>query len=146
MFYIWIIVFIIIDLLTKLIAKIYLWEKINLIGDFLYLKYVENTWIAFSIPIEWLILKILTIVLICIIFWYYQTEEKNKKNAKIDLAFILILSGSLWNGYERIFHSKVIDFIGVQYFSVFNIADVWITLWVCLYIYVLIFLSKKQDV
>lgn len=129
-----------------MIAKIYLWEKINLIGDFLYLKYVENTGIAFSLPIEGLILKILTIVIICIIFWYYKTEEQAKNDLKINLAFMMILAWALGNGYERIFHGKVIDFLWVKYFSVFNIADVWISIWVAIYIYILIFLSKQKNV
>ncbi len=96
MFYLWIIFLIFIDLFTKFIAKNDLQVQKNLVGDFLYLKYVENIWIAFSIPLTGIALKILTIVLIWVIFWYYYTEEK-KKEFKIDrYKFYLCTCWSSW--------------------------------------------------
>lgn len=145
MFYIGIIGLVILDLITKYLAKINLQETKNLVGDFLYLRYVENIGIAFSIPVTGLFLKILTISIICVIFWYYFTEEKKKNNTLINLSFCLIFAWAIWNGYERVFREKVIDFIGVQYFSVFNLADVYITIWVILYIATFIFLNKKEN-
>lgn len=144
MFYIWIFFLVCIDLITKYLAKMNLWEQTNLIGDFLYLKYVENIGIAFSFPITWIFLKILTIIIIWIIFWYYLTEEKKKKNKILDTSFVLILGGALGNGYERIFNSKVIDFIGIKYFAIFNGADIFITVWVILYILHILFFKKKN--
>lgn len=146
MFYIWIIFLIFIDLFTKFIAKNDLLVPKNLVGDFLYLKYVENIWIAFSIPITGIVLKILTAVIILIIFWYYFTEEKQKKSKIIDSSFIFILAWALWNWYERIFNWKVIDFIWVKYFSVFNLADVFLTVWVILYLVNYIFLKKENEI
>ncbi len=143
MFYIWIFFLIFIDLFTKFIAKNDLIIQKNLVGDFLYFRYVENIWIAFSLPITGIVLKLLTIILIWVIFWYYYTEEKKKNLKIIDASFMFVLAWALWNGYERVFNGKVIDFIGVKYFSVFNIADIFITIWVILYIYSLIFLQKK---
>ncbi len=143
MFYIWIFFLIFIDLFTKFIAKNDLIIQKNLVGDFLYFRYVENIWIAFSLPITGIVLKVLTIILIWVIFWYYYTEEKKKNLKIIDASFMFVLAWALWNGYERVFNGKVIDFIGVKYFSVFNIADIFITIWVVLYIYSLIFLQKK---
>lgn len=143
MFYIWIISLVFLDLFTKFIAKNDLLVSKNIVGDFLYLKYVENIWIAFSLPLTWIALKILTVVIILIIFWYYFTEEKKKNSKIINISFCLVLAGALWNWYERVFNSKVIDFIWVKYFSVFNFADIYITIWVVLYIYTLIFLNKK---
>lgn len=143
MFYIWIFILIFIDLFTKFIAKNDLQVQKNFVGDFLYLRYVENPWIAFSIPVTWITLKILTIVLIWVIFWYYYTEEKPKKCFFIDTAFVFLLWWALGNGYERIFHGKVIDFIGIKYFSVFNFADIFITIWVWLYIFAILFLKNK---
>lgn len=145
MFYIFIISLIFIDLFTKLIAKNNLLVQKNLIGDFFFLKYSENTWIAFSFPITWIWLKILTIVLIWVIFWYYIKEEKYKNIKIIDLSFIFILSGALWNWIERVFNSKVIDFIGIKYFAIFNLADIFIFIWVFLYIFYLFFLNKNEQ-
>ena len=145
MFYIGIIWLVALDLITKYLAKINLQETKNLVGDFLYLRYTENIGIAFSIPVTGLFLKILTIAIICVLFWYYFTEEKKKQNTLINLSFCLIFAWAFWNGYERVFNGTVIDFIGVQYFSVFNLADVFITIWVILYISTFIFLNKPNN-
>lgn len=143
MFYIWMFFLIFIDLFTKFIAKTDLVIQKNLVGDFFYLKYVENIWIAFSLPLTGIVLKVLTIILIWVIFWYYYSEEKKKNLKIINASFMFVLAGALWNWYERVFNGKVIDFIGIKYFSVFNFADIFITIWVVLYIYSLIFLQKK---
>jgi len=141
MFYSIIIFWVILDLFTKNLANIYLQKKINIFWDFLSFKYVENTWIAFSTQIPWL--KYLTIILIIVIFYYYFLERKKEKKKKLfDLSFWLILAWAIWNWIERIFNSRVIDFISVKYFSVFNLADSFITIWAIIYIYIL-FKNKK---
>lgn len=141
-FYITIIFWIFIDLLSKYFAKLYLQnENINILWDFLFLWYVENKWIAFSINIPFL--KIVTIILIFGIFYYYFKEEKNKNDKIIDLSFWLILAWALWNWYERIINSFVVDFIWVKYFSVFNLADSFIFIWALLYL-TKIFINNKK--
>jgi signal peptidase II len=142
MFYITIITWIILDLYSKYLANIYLKEKINIIWDFLYLQYVENSWIAFSIQIPILILKIITIILIFWIFYYYLKEERKKKSIIINSSFWLILAWAIWNWIERVFQERVIDFIWVKYFSVFNLADSFITIWAILYIFHLLYYKK----
>ena len=141
MFYSIIIFWVVLDLFTKNLANIYLQKKINILWDFLSLKYVENTWIAFSTQIPGL--KYLTIILIIAIFYYYFLERKKEKKKKLfDLSFWLILAWAIWNWIERIFDSRVIDFISVKYFSVFNLADSFITIWAIIYMYIL-FKNKK---
>ncbi len=134
-FYCIIIIWIILDLLSKYYASIFLNEKVNIIWDFLYLFHIKNDGIAFSINIPFL--KIVTIVLILGIFYYYFTEEVSKKSLVIDISFWLILAGAIWNAIERILYSQVTDFIAVQWFAIFNIADSLITIWAILYIYYL---------
>lgn len=132
LFYITIIFWIFLDLVTKFLAKIYLQENINIFLDIFFLKYIENKGIAFSINIPFL--KIITLILIFWIFYYYFKEEKNKKDKVIDLAFWLILAWAIWNWIERILNSFVIDFIWVKYFSIFNLADSFIFIWVFIYL------------
>jgi len=126
-FYITIIITVIIDLITKLVALNYLQDKIKIIWEYLFLQYYENTGIAFSINIPFI--KVLTIILIIWIFYYYFKEEKSKNSKLIDLSFWLILWWAIWNWIERVFNWKVIDFIGIKYFSIFNMADIFISLW-----------------
>lgn len=135
-----------IDLFTKKLANLYLQEKINLISDFLYLQYVENTWIAFSIQLPSLFLKLITIILIIWIFYYYRKElktESSKLIKTLNISFWLILAGAIGNWIERVFYWRVIDFIGIKYFSVFNLADSFIIIWAILYLW---FLSKQKKI
>lgn len=103
-------------------------SQIHLIGDFLTLSFVKNTGIAFSFPIEGIILKILTVVLIGGICWYYRYHETYKSLIATRMAYVLILSGALSNGFERVFVGSVTDFIGVKYFAIFNFADIFISI------------------
>ncbi len=135
MFYLIITAGITLDLYTKSLASKYLEEKYNILGDFLFLKYSENTWIAFSIQIPFL--KYLTAIIIILVFYYYLLERKARNNLKLlDLSFWLILAWAIWNGLERILNSKVIDFIWIKYFAIFNLADIFITIWALIYLYI----------
>lgn len=147
MFYIILIIWLILDFLTKYLAVNYLEKQISIFWDFLYLQLVYNPWIAFWIEIPSFLLKIWTFLLIIWIFWYYRVElKKEQKNIQqggfsplneniLNLSFWLIISWAIWNAYERIFNEKVIDFIWVKYFSVFNLADSFITIWAIILIY-----------
>lgn len=137
MFYIILIVLVVLDLVTKKLASIYLLEKINIISDFFYLQFILNPWIAFWIKINPIFLKILTIFLIIVIFYYYKTETKKEKNKLFDISFVLILSWAIWNGIERVLNSNVIDFLWVKYFAIFNLADTYITIGAMLYLYLI---------
>lgn len=142
LFYWIIIIWIILDLFSKYLANLYLQEKIGIFWDIFFLQYVENKGIAFSIDIPFL--KIVTIILIIWIFVYYIQEEKKKNSKIVDFSFGLILAWAIWNGIERVFNGFVIDFLWVQWFAVFNLADSCITIWACLYIYYVFMENKKK--
>ncbi len=135
-FYISLILWIIIDFITKNIAINYIKNNINIFNDYIFLKTIKNDGIAFWVNMPFL--KIITIILIIWIFYYYFKEEKNKKNHYIDLSFWLILAWAIWNWFERVFFSEVIDFIWIKWFAIFNMADVFISIWAFIYlIYIL---------
>jgi signal peptidase II len=142
MFYLIIIFWIITDLATKKLASLYLNEKINIFFDIIYLKYIENKWIAFSIQIPHI--KIITIILIILLISYYFKEEKKKKNKYIDISFALIIAWGLANAYERIVNSYVVDFIWIKYFAIFNIADSLIFIWISVYLYIIYKINYKK--
>ncbi len=141
MFYFIIIVGVFLDLLSKFVAKVYLQDKLNIFWDYLYFEYFENTWIAFSIQIPSFFLKIITISLIILIFYYYNKEIKIDSNKwfsnLLSISFGLILAWAIWNAYERIFNEKVVDFIWIKHFSVFNLADSFIFIWALFYLFIL---------
>ncbi|MCD5385114.1 signal peptidase II [Candidatus Gracilibacteria bacterium] len=129
---------IILDILSKNIASIYLQNKINILGDFFYLQYILNPGIAFGIKLPTFIIKVLTIFLIIVIFYYYKSERKKIQNTKLlDFSFGLILAGAIGNAIERILFSNVVDFLGIKYFFIFNLADSFISIGAILYIYIL---------
>jgi len=152
------IIWVALDLFTKYLANIFLQNKVNILWDFLYFKYIENPWIAFWIKIYPIFLKIITISLIILIFRYYK-EERKKYNVNIwknkekllsykkiiDISFSLIIAWAIWNWIERVFNSYVIDFIWIKYFSIFNLADSFITIWAIFYIYLLYNTNKICD-
>ena len=133
-FTITIIIWIILDLWSKNLATRFLQDRINIIGDLLYLEHTLNPGIAFSITLNQILLKIITIFLIIWFFGYYLKEERKNNNTYIDLAFGLIIAWAIWNAIERIAKENVIDFIWVKYFSVFNLADSLITIGAIIYI------------
>ncbi len=102
--------------------------KVSIIGEYLTLKLSHNTWIAFSFPIEWIYLKILTICLTIVIVLYYISVEYPKNIRLLDVGYSLIFSGAISNWYERVFKWYVVDFISVQYFAIFNFADIFISI------------------
>ncbi|MDD3301955.1 MAG: signal peptidase II [Candidatus Gracilibacteria bacterium] len=59
------------------------------------------------------------------------------------MSFVLIISGALGNAWERVFLGRVTDFIGVKYFSVFNLADTYITLGMIIYFVLVVFKKDK---
>ena len=130
------------DLVSKYFAHFYLQEKIPLIWDFLSLELYKNPGIAFSFPLSGIALKLITLALIFGIIYYYWKEEKKKQNTLINSAFLFILSWAIWHGIERILFSEVTDFIAVKYFSVFNIADTFITIWGALFLWSLLMRKK----
>lgn len=144
-FYIVLISWLIVDALTKYMAFFYLKNPISLIGDFVSLKLLFNPGIAFGIALDQSFLKVLTFCLILWIFYYYFSEERKKKSLLIDSAFWCILAWAIWNWFERIFRGEVIDFISVQYFSVFNIADTLITIGWILLVYALYRETKNNS-
>jgi len=137
-----IVLFIFFDFITKFLATYYLEiRQIDFFSGFFYLHLFLNDWIAFSFYVPFL--KILTIVIILLLVFYYIKYESFKKNKIIDLSFVLIISWALWNAWERVFLWRVTDFIWVKYFSVFNLADTYITLWMIIYFVLVVFKKDK---
>lgn len=129
-FYIVVILSVLSDYVSKLIAMSQLSNEINIVWDFLRLQLIYNKWIAFSIPISWIILKILTVAIISWITVYYYKNERKRKNNILDIWYGLILWWAIGNWIERIINSKVTDFIAIKYFAIFNFGDIFINIWV----------------
>ena len=133
------IIFLIIDICTKLIINKYLVvnESILVIKHFLNITHVRNTGAAWSLFSNQTILLLIvsTIVIIGIILYI----KKNKPTNIIEkIAYSMILGGAIGNFTDRILYGYVIDFIDITLFGynypIFNLADTFIVIGVIILI------------
>lgn len=139
-----IISWLLVDFLSKKIALYNLSQDINLIWELMKLRLTHNTGIAFSLPLSWIFLKIITIALIIAISFFYVKYEREKKLKILDIAYSLILAWAIWNGIDRVINGSVIDFISVKYFAIFNFADIFINIWMLLLLFYYLQISWKN--
>lgn len=123
------------DRITKSIASNLLLERksVELISDFLYLSLVKNTGVAFGLYKGFSVfLSIIGFLGFLAMLVFFPEIFR----AKLSSVFIgLILGGAFSNFFDRITAGYVIDFIDIRFFSVFNLADVAITIGVMLLLY-----------
>ncbi len=120
--------FFLLDRLVKLLfLNYYFRETFRLVGDWLQLQLALNSGIAFSLPLpSWLIIGVSVMIIITLInvcWWSYQREEVLKFT-----AWLFLTQGALSNLIDRWHYGAVVDYFGVKYFTIFNLADVAITL------------------
>jgi len=127
-----------VDQITKIVAFEEFQTPLPIIKSFFRLSYAENTGIAFSIPIPYMILIIVNVLLLILIIFFTVKELKTEKSlTKISIA--LLLGGGIGNLIDRLFRGYVIDFISIWKYPSFNFADIYVTLGVIL---LLIFYKK----
>lgn len=119
----------------------------SIISDLLSFRLLFNQNIAFSLPISGpiliLIISIVILLLIYIIFQHFIHLKNNKQEIYI---LVLILFGAISNLIDRFFYGAVVDYLDLKYFTIFNLADVMISVGVI--IYFINYLKKdppKQD-
>ncbi|MEW5693414.1 MAG: signal peptidase II [Candidatus Hydrogenedentota bacterium] len=140
------------DQLTKRVAEntLFFNESFEILGNYIRLSYVENTGAAFGILKDKKIILIsISIIAVIWIIWYYL------KTTEIDIvemgAMAIIIGGALGNLYDRIFRGYVVDFfdVGINSYRwpAFNIADISISLSICIWIVYSVYkdIKKKQS-
>ena len=133
---IWIITFLCIDLLSKYIF----YNQEYLMKTFL-IEPAFNTWIAWSIPMSYLLIYVVAILVIWVLLYFF----KKKQIPLIPTA--LIISWALWNIIDRITFGWVRDFINIWKlpliwpYPIFNLADVFLLIW----IFILIIYEFKKN-
>ena len=115
-------------------------SSVPLIGNFIHLTPVKNKGLIMgllSYP-SYLAIFVAIFALIVFIFLWLM---KLKKKGSLGIAFIIAGTGG--NLLDRIFKGGVIDFIDVKFWSIFNLADIFITVGAVLLCISLIFSRKK---
>ncbi|PLX21497.1 lipoprotein signal peptidase [Candidatus Parcubacteria bacterium] len=114
----------------------------TVIDKILKLRFVKNTYIAFSIPISPIFVKYLSLIItLFLIYLFIKFIHSSKKRGLVPL--FLIILGSSSNILDRFSYGFVIDYIDLSKFAIFNIADSMIFLGVSALIYIQV--CHKED-
>lgn len=137
------IIIICIDQLTKNLVQVFD-ADVNIINNFLRIKYVQNTGAAFSMfKGHTTILILVSIVLLVLVYNLMFSYKETKLN---NLSFGLIIGGIIGNLIDRIFFQCVRDFIDINIFNfpIFNIADMAIVFGIVLLL-ISSFMEEKNE-
>ena len=135
------------DRLTKIYFSelLSLGESLPVIRNVLHMTLVHNTGIAFGLfkdqGVVFIIIPIIAVVLLVFNIHYYRQQQGLSRTYIV--AFSLILGGAIGNLIDRIFFGYVIDFIDLQVWPVFNLADSAITIGAVIILFKCIPLSAK---
>ena len=121
-------------------AKVY-WLKNPSEDGFFQLHLNANIAFSWSLPI-WIIYPAVMIILF-IIIWLWLAAWRTKSN--LIWPWGLIIIGAISNLLDRILYKGVVDFINIEWFTVFNIADIYISLGVAWILIFELFINKKHE-
>lgn len=128
---------ILIDQISKFIVQYYYEEPIG--NGLLSITLIENTGMAFGLNTGNTKNIVLTIIVLFIIANFIR-NQKERIDTKTAMALSMILAGGVSNLIDRIVQGGVIDFINIQKFAIFNLADIYIVIgWVLLVIFLIKF-------
>lgn len=131
--YIITLILVILDQVVKriIINSFSLLEVKEIIPDFFYFTYVENTGAAWSI-LEDSTFFLTVISAICLIILNRYLMKKNTFSHLEEWYYGLIMGGILGNFIDRVVRDGVVDYIGFEFgnyqFPIFNIADMAIVI------------------
>ncbi len=125
---------VLVDQLTKMFAERVLVMPVDIVSGWFQFVLRYNTGIAFSLPVPMYLVIPLTIIFITLgtILSYLYLNWENKLYS---IFFCLVFSGAIGNLIDRIVIGRVIDFIKIWLWPVFNLADIYITIAALILIY-----------
>lgn len=119
----WIILLLWIDWWSK-----YLFYNLKIWKEFWLLEPVFNQWISWWISANILIVIFVSFIWLWAFFWLWREKYFSS------LSFWFLIAWTIWNLLDRIIFGWVRDFISIWSFPVFNLADCYLTVAVCLII------------
>lgn len=102
-------------------------ESKIIIPNLLNFNFVPNYNIAFSLPVGGTYLNIIISLIIIAIIIFLSLNYKNLKTLEF-ISFFGILLGAVSNLLDRFQYGFVIDYLDLRWFTIFNIADVLISI------------------
>ena len=94
-----------------------------------------------------LILAAVTVVLIVLIFYFSKKLPDTKRMMPLRIIGLFIVAGGIGNLIDRIFRGFVVDtfsFVLID-FPVFNVADIYVTVSMFLFFFLVLFYYKDEE-
>ncbi|MDR0614559.1 MAG: signal peptidase II [Lactobacillales bacterium] len=135
-----------IDQLVKIIIdqNISLSESVTFIPKILSITHVHNSGAAWNLlDGHMCFFTFITIIAAGVIFYYFWRSIQQSK--WLNIALLLMFSGAVSNFIDRVWHGYVIDMFQTKFidFPVFNMADSYLVVGVCLLIIYIFIIDKK---
>lgn len=118
-------IFFISDRLLKALALFY--PEKTIINNLLNFNFVPNYNISFSLPLNGPWLNILISGIIFAIIYFLTLNYKRLSGLEF-ISFIALLLGAISNLFDRFNYGFVIDYLDLRWFTIFNLADVLISI------------------
>ncbi len=138
---------IVLDQIIKYVisANMFVGESIPVIPQILHLTYILNAGAAFGILANqrYFFIAIAAILVIIAIYFYPQIQRLSRT---FQIAIAMLLAGAIGNMIDRIATGKVVDYIDIRIWPIFNLADVAIVLGCIVIIYELLFTGSPRTV
>lgn len=130
----------ILSVLAAKAADLWLAERLAIIGQFTGLKYALNPGITWGIQLPAVAQEILILVALGAV-WHLARSAKNLLS---QVAFGMIIGGGLANVIDRFQDGYVTDYVQIGSFPIFNVADSFVTVGVCLLLLETFFFEKSR--
>ncbi|MFW5976496.1 MAG: signal peptidase II, partial [Bacillota bacterium] len=116
-------------------------QSYPIIQNKFHLTYVRNSGAAFGIFKEYTYLFIIFSIFIIIFLLYLL--YRSPKNIIFEIGMGMILGGAIGNLIDRIRLGFVIDYIDIHIWPIFNLADIFVTLGIIIFLY---FIWKDRSI
>lgn len=137
---------IVFDQLIKYVVvnSMFLGQSIAIVPNVLHLTYILNAGAAFGILANQRIFFIaIAAVLIGIIVFFYP--KILKLNRSFQLGIALLFGGAIGNMIDRIFIGKVVDYVDLRVWPIFNLADMAIVGGCIIIVYQMLFAKEHHS-
>ncbi len=146
-------VLVFLDQITKLLAVAHLSPENSgrdvIVWDGVFrLRYLENRGAAFGImQNKTVLLGITTCIVFLAICWLFTRIPAEKHYRALQCIAVLIMAGAIGNFIDRMRLGYVVDFLYFELinFPIFNVADIYVTCSVILFLVLFLFYYKEED-
>lgn len=112
------------------------------------LHYLENRGAAFGmLQGQKIFFVLIAVIIVAVIVYVLWKAPYQKMYTKLHIALIFIASGAIGNLIDRLRFEYVVDFLyfSLINFPVFNMADIYVTLFSIYLVILLLFVYKESD-